>query len=525
MSRKSTFVIGLLLLGLLLMPVLAFAGSGVQGGDPNFTKTDAEEEGYWYSRYNLGNLVMRSGLGVTFMPQKEQVMKMIQAVDADSNDGDTAAPAKNVTLLQAIYASGDPHYTTKLDVNDFATQRWNPDTFERNITSQAMGWTIIKETEWAKQFHVDNHFGTPTDNFGAQWRFVGMIMNASSLMQSKYALENMRNDQGLYANSDGAVDWYGQWVMLEALSDVSGILGAKTLPHSATNRYYNPQMGAMFLGGADALFDAVSSRQPSDTREYSYAVQALNWYAANTGNSANKAAAVALIDKFGAALVNANKDDAARKAYALRGLIEAWRTTGNNAYRDAAVDVYTGLASEYDGVHGVFTSQNVYSIEDVAAIMGAINSSLIFLGDAIDANQGETMFAGFFESAVNMSSLQQSVPPIPVAKGKFEQDEPPIFYGYPSIPKPPMAGGEFGVAPVFASEVKWDGGQWQVTNARFDAAGAMHASNEFIWFHNDEVDGFPRVSGASTGGPTTLPTTGGSGLDVFWTRLITFLSF
>jgi hypothetical protein len=28
----------------------------------------------------------------------------------------------------------------------------------------------------------------------------------------------------------------------------------------------------------------------------------------------------------------------------------------------------------------------------------------------------------------------------------------------------------------------------------FDTAGAMHASNELIWFHNDEVNGFPDVT-------------------------------
>ena len=83
MSRKSTFVIALLLMGLLLVPVIALAGSGVTGGNPDFTKTDAEEEGYWYSRYNLGNLVMRSGLGETFMPDPAMIQKMIQMVDAD----------------------------------------------------------------------------------------------------------------------------------------------------------------------------------------------------------------------------------------------------------------------------------------------------------------------------------------------------------------------------------------------------------------------------------------------------------
>jgi len=77
---------------------------------------------------------------------------------------------------------------------------------------------------------------------------------------------------------------------------------------------------------------------------------------------------------------------------------------------------------------------------------------------------------------------------------------------------PPMAGGDFGIAPVFATEVKWDGSQWSVTNGNFDSAGAMHASNEFIWFHNDEVNGFPEVSAsaaAAAPAPGMLPTTGG----------------
>jgi len=105
----------------------------------------------------------------------------------------------------------------------------------------------------------------------------------------------------------------------------------------------------------------------------------------------------------------------------------------------------------------------------------------------------EDLCTNFYLNVVNKGGLQQSVPPVPVAKGKFEQDEPPIFYGYPTIIMPPMAGGEFGVAPVFATEVTFNMGAWTVTDGRFDAAGAMHASNEFIWFHNDEVNGFPAV--------------------------------
>jgi hypothetical protein len=95
---------------------------------------------------------------------------------------------------------------------------------------------------------------------------------------------------------------------------------------------------------------------------------------------------------------------------------------------------------------------------------------------------------------VNKSGLQLSAPPIEVGKDKFEQDDPVLYYGYPTIPMLPMAGGDFGVAPVFATEVTFHAGQWTVSNPFFDSAGAMHASNEFIWFHNDEVNGFPEVS-------------------------------
>ncbi len=458
-----------------------------------FNETAAEEEGYWYSRYNLGNLVMRSGLGVPFKPDAATVQAMVKAADANPADGDTAAPAKGVTLLQAVYAAGDPHYTQKLVPPDFSTQRWNPDTFDATVTTRAMGWTITKESEWAKQFHVDDHFGTANDNFGAQWRFVGMIMNASAKMQSLYALKNLKNADGLFVNSDGTLDYTGNWVMLEALSDVGGTLQAKTLPHSATNRYYNPEQAKMFLGAADALFEALAQRQPANIEETSLAIQALTWYAAHTANADHRKAAVGRITSLGKALAAEKRTNATEQAWAIRGLIEAYRVTGDDAFVKAAADAFAALAADYDAAHGIFNSQHAYTIDHVAVIMGALNSLRYYAGDAVDQKTVSNIFTHFFLNVVNKSGLQQSVPPIPVAKGKFEQSEPPIFYGYPTIPKPPMAGGPFGIAPVFATEVTFTDGHWSVTDGRFNTAGAMHAANEFIWFHNDEVNGFPEL--------------------------------
>ncbi|MGQ9733225.1 MAG: hypothetical protein ACUVX8_18360 [Candidatus Zipacnadales bacterium] len=501
---KQTFtLLGslLMVLSVLVVPMVAVQGSALQGGNLDFDATAAEEEGYWYSRYNMGTLVMASGLGETFMPDMEMIQAMIQMADANPDDGDTVMPPMNAALLKAVYASGNPHYTQLVDVNDFGTQRWNPATFDTTITSRAMGWTIIKEVEWAKQFHVDDHFGTPDDNFGAQWRFVGLVLNAEAKMQAQYALQMLKNDQGLIANSDGTVDWGGQWVMLIAFSDLGSTLGLAHLPHSATNRYADPDAAAMFLSAADMLFGALASRQPADTEELSLAIQALVWYAANTSNADHQAQAISVIKKHADALANANKDTATRKAFAIRGLVEAYRVSGEAQYLTAAANVFNGLAAEYDAAHGLFSSQDTYTIDDVAVIMGAVNSLRLFGGSAVNQSKAEAIFAGFFESAVNLSGLQQSAPPKEVAKGTFEQGDPDIYYAYPGMPMPPMAGGEFGIAPVFATEVKWDGSAWRVTNGNFDSAGAMHASNEFIWFHNDEVNGFPLV--------TPLPVTGG----------------
>jgi len=505
--RKLTLMSTMLVvLSLIILPVAAAEGPTLQGGNPDFDATAAEEEGYWYSRYNLGNLVARSGLGETFMPDMEMIQQMAQMVDANPDDGDTAMPPMNAALLKSVFASADPHYTQMIDVEDYGTQRWDPATFDTTITSRAMGWTIIKETEWAKQFHVDDHFGTPSDNFGAHQRFMGMALNAEAKMQAQYALQMLKNDQGLIANSDGTVDWGGQWVMLTAFSDLGNTLGLAHVPHSATNRYADPDASAMFLGASDMLFGALASRQPADVEELSLAIQALTWYAASTGNADNQAQAIGLIAQHGDALIGANKDDATHKALAIRGLIEAYRVSGEAKYLDAAANAFNGLAAEYDATHGVFSSQNTYMIDDVAVIMGALNSVKLFAGDAVDQAKVEEIFTYFFESAVNLSGLQMSAPPKDVAKGIFEQDEPDIYYAYPGMPMPPMAGGEFGIAPVFATEVTWDGSQWSVTNDRFDSAGAMHASNEFIWFHNDEVNGFPEVGVLAS--PATLPTTG-----------------
>ncbi|MGC9337814.1 MAG: hypothetical protein ACP5EQ_06935 [Candidatus Cloacimonadia bacterium] len=491
-NRFALVVLALTMFTFLGIPglVVAKETSNIQ-----FDSTAAEEEAYWYSRYNLGNLTMTSGMGLTFMPDMSMVQSMIKMVDTNPDDGDTAVPPMNASLLKALYASGDPSFTMKIDINDFYTQRWNPSSFDKTITSRAMGWSIIKEVEWAKMFHVDSHFGKPYEDFGAQQRFLGMILNVEAKMQAQYALQMLINSDGYIANSDGEVDFVGQWVMLEALTDLGHTLGMETLPNSETNRYYDENGSHMFAKAADMLFGLLKERIPTSEEEYSLAIQALTWYAASTSNLENKDTAINLINKFGHNLVWLDTTTATEKSFVVRGLIEAYRVTNNRAYISKAVNVFEELLEHFNYEYGYFEAQSVYTIDDIAVIIGAINSARLFAGNAIDQEKAEEVFTKFFENAVNKSGLQQSAPPVGVRKGEFEQHEPSLYYGYPTIPMPPMAGGTngFGIAPVFATEVAFKNGEWVVTNARFDTAGAMHASNEFMWLHNDEINGFPEL--------------------------------
>lgn len=495
MIRKLNLMWSLLIvLSMLSLPMVMAQGGALQGGDPNFDATAAEEEGYWYSRYNLGSLTMQSGNGEVFMPDQEMMMAVMQMVDADPTDGDTADPPANPAMLRIVYAGGDPHLVTSpIDEHDFATLRWvGGDT---RVTTEASAWTIIKELEWAKLFHVDEHFGVPEDNWGAHQRFMGMVMALMPKMQ----VQAWMQEPDRFENSLA-----GDYVMLIALSDAASVYGVDTLPGSASNRYADPDTTAMFAQAADMLFQKVVASSPSSVRDYSLGIQSLVWYAAYTADAAARTAALDKIPQWADALASASHGTPVEHANVVRGLIEAGRVI-DSKYLDLAANHFNALASSYDGTHGFFADQTTYTTDDVGTILGAINSARLFLGDRIDQAQAESIFAGFFEGTVNLSGLQISAPPVSLFKGDFEQDDPEIYYRYPTTPMPPMAGGEFGIAAVLASSVTWDGSKWTADQSHFDTAGAMHTANEMIWFHSDEVSGFPEVP---VQGVTTLPVTG-----------------
>lgn len=475
--------------------VAAPAKDPVTGQVAGYTPTTAEEEAYWYSRYSLMSLTMQSGLGQTFMPPEDMVMAAVQAVDTNMADGDVVMMPAGLALLSRVGAEGDPALATgPMNPADFSTLRWvgGPQSF----TTEATAWTVTKEFEWAKQFHVDAHFGTPDSSFGAQERFAGMMMTMLGKMQLKDYLDNPSQFRSSKA---------GDYAMLIALSDGAAMLASSVGTSRAageftttTNRYADPMMAPMLKQAADSLVLKVLASRPRGASELSTAIQSLVWYAALPG-SRNHAQISTRVNQWAATLARTPVNGPADRAAAIRGLIEAGRTTRTGSYLNAAATAYESLVAGFDATHGVLMGTHRLTSDDIGTIVGGINSARLFLGDRIDQTAATKLFGQFWEGTVNLSGFQVSTPPANLFKGQYEVDDnPELNLRYPTQPMPPMAGGTYGIAPVMAASITRTAHGWKADTHRFDTSGAMHTANEMIWLHYDEVNGFPKANLAAT---------------------------
>lgn len=481
--------------------------SGLRGGLPEFDLAAVTWNSYWYSRYNLGSLVMMSGLGVTFAPDMEAVRAMVEAVDRGPADGEHVVLPQNPALLQAVYAGGNPALAQPFngDPSDLANFRWDPAGADTRITPSAMAQTIIKEVEWAKLFNNAAWAGRPTDAFGAMDRFKGVVLFAEAKMQVAFALAELRNADGLFVAAvrhqdgrtavvDPTVGVGDQFQMLQALADVHTVLHH---PERFNGVYRDETFHRLVAGAADELFRAIAGMEPQGIAELSLGAQALTWYASITHDAGLQQRALELLGGFGDGLLASAPGDVVDRARAVRGLIEAGRVLGQDRYLDQAGALFREMAAEYDRVSGYFESRTHLGVWEVGDILGALNALRAHGPEGIDQEEVNGILTGFFEAAVNRSGLIQAAPPKELEASPFELEAvgKDLFFAYPTVPTPDRAGGPFGRAPVDASGLRWDQaqGRWVVSDTNFDTAGAMHLSNEEIWIFG-LVDGFPTVT-------------------------------
>jgi hypothetical protein len=431
-------------------------------------------QGYWLSRDQFGPFVVASGMGIPFAPPMEMLQGAMQMVAQNPNDA--IAVLQNMVPLQAVYASGSPKLANNpMDFGpmDFQGMRLDPATFDQKVTIRGQAETMLKESQWAHNF-ANAHFGTPEGDFGAQQRFMGMMVSLLAQMQGQYAMRNLMGQDGLYRDSDGTLDYTGNWVMLHVLSDIAGITGEKD------GRYMNPQVHPLFEGAATQLFRALEKRQPESARESAAAIRALVYRASTTSDTSVRAAALtkarAIADSK---LASFSSNDVVESAAAVAGLMAAAAAGNDGKYRDAADTLFQTLAADFNPAHGVFKSKKAYNVDDVAWVIGGLNS-LVQQGNGATKTSAGRMLLAFYESAISLSGLQLAAPPGKdgAMAGEWEKNLPSVIFYHPANSPPPPVAGKLTVP---AEEITWGGNAWKVTSERFVPAGAMHLANELNW--------------------------------------------
>lgn len=455
-------------------PEIDFASSsGIDGEDPEFNLSALVWQGYWLSRDHFGPFVMASGAGIPFEPPMEMMQAAMSMVA--QNPGDPVAIPTNLFPLQAVYASADPTLVNdprEFDPLDFEALRLDPAGFDETVRVRAQAETMLKESQWAHNF-ADPHFGAPDGDFGAQQRFMGQMVASLSVMQGQYAMANLATDSGLYADSDGTIDHTGNWVLLHAFADIASLTGGDV----ADGRYANPQAAPAFADATTMLLEALADREPETTDEAASAVRALAYVAATHDDLAD--VALERLATITDALAEMEVTTPAEQAAAVAGLVAAGAATGDQAHLDAADETLQALADDFDPTTGVFGSTDSYTVDDVAWVIGGLNSAL---QQGVEASRGQAgqMLLSFYEATLSLGGMQLSAPPGKdgAMAGEFEKDLPHENYYHPTTtPPPPMSG----YLTVPAEEITLGADGWSVTSDRFVVAGAMHLANELNW--------------------------------------------
>jgi len=210
-------------------------------------------ENYEYSRYQLGTIVSRSGMGLHLM--WGPVIMAKAAMEDSSFDGSITGtpngfneddelvknimyfgmlsnhtPPKNPWPQYAEFISGNPHLPQAVDAanftTDFSTLRWDRNLMDKTLNPAAMGQSLMKQYLWAQDmlsaFHdsLDNEVDPssaspdsagspnfdPTNNvfYGGDGLdgFIGQVLTAEGINKMKFIINSLAYD----GTALGAVD-------------------------------------------------------------------------------------------------------------------------------------------------------------------------------------------------------------------------------------------------------------------------------------------------------------------------------
>lgn len=146
----------------------------------------------------------------------------------------------------------------------------------------------------------------------------------------------------------------------------------------------------------------------------------------------------------------------ASQAVAIRGLLSAYKVTGDENFLDAALGGYKFMNDHlFSSVAGLYRSEegadlSVYTPFVVGSTLGALREVALATADSEPLGRFKTFFNSIFkENGFQLAELAPTGETLESVKSILTPDA-----DGDGIRKPPYGGGRFGVAPVFAGEAR-----------------------------------------------------------------------
>lgn len=449
-----------------------------------------------------------SGNGVRFPHNEAQQEAFEKRVPAMLEHADVdRPPIKNPHLNMAAFTKGDPHFTQQPVLQgedgrpDASTLRWDPEKSSKVVSPSSLAWTHLKGVTWAKNFQ--NHFDILPPEIAAKFRaqmlttLAQIGVNAALIAggpeengaltkgESLELVSGFRPGDGVVVDETSRPHHHSS--MLWFLSDLN------SLAQNEWFGYVNPEplipapkIQQLTDGVAKTtmeLFTPADIVDMRSSRDLGEMLAAFGWYGTHAGSSEMRGQAARYANELAAEVEanlssdgmveNGSENQAATQGAIGQGLVWASQLDGVD-HTDLASDVIGYLTDTlWDGDAGTFASSegaSTYTMtaRDVGDVTGGLNAADAELG----TNRVKEIYAEYFNQTFNRGRLQRAERP----QSRNENAE---F----SLPLPPNAGGQYGQAAVYNTEVEYDTAtdEWTVTDSMFDTEGALYLSNQDIW--------------------------------------------
>lgn len=434
---------------------------------------------YWAARSTLANAVMFSGLGEPLNLSQSQ----LDAVLAHAGYV-MRPPMPDMAIVGVLYAAGAPRFKGKPDFDDLSTLAWKEGTFDRTLNPGAQAWALVKIA--SPVFHLQYH-ERKADKRAA------LLMLPQAQAQARALDKRLITEDGLFAarRSDGAFAEPRARDQAAVLWGVSNLILAASSEsddywHEAYRDLIDPDD---YRGLAERAFAAVQTLPPEAPTELAITIEALGRYALAATGKAGKGQARELVRTHATRLKQVSADSLENAASAVYGLAEAARLLDDQCLKSAAVEVFNSkLLPLWSDERGAFRASDDgefrYSARLTGAVAAALNAMRWYGPEEASRRAGQ-LYSRFFQTVIIEARLLQASP-LPLVADTYLKEEPVEHFAHPALPSSKQTG----LAPVFASEVRFGNGRWRVSDRTFRSGEAMFLANMLVKPKSGQADAF-----------------------------------